>query len=216
MALPVIPIAVGALGAIILVVLTALALSAFAEKVEGKTLAILGPVGSGKTRLIKFMQEEKIPAPGSEPQTAGSTEVTSILLTIKNKSFKIKTFDTSGDKSFRKAQKDAYSEADDVLFMVRTHEIEDENHSHSKAALRAVKQIERWREEENRLKKVILVGTHTDKTPSTSDPLAFRKLPTVRGLIRHLGGDGQVSVVLGSLKTNNDARKLLEDITEAL
>ncbi len=199
-------------------IVTSLAIDAVERAWKGKSLAVLGARGTGKTTLLRFLESGSIPT--NYKQTIAPEKISSNKIQLKELSLILReTFDLSGDKAAYGEWKQLYDKADIVLYLLRADRIMSGDKEMESRVLNDMRHIGAWQKERAKRPQVFIIGTHCDldavyvRAASNNRPAdyedSFRKLPIVRELIANCGGDQDAKILLGSLKTPQETEKLV-------
>jgi hypothetical protein len=188
--------------------------------VMGKSLAVLGARGVGKTHLYKFLTSGSISPDYSQ---------TTIGIKMSPRRFKLDTLnisikegmDVSGDEAAHAQWKELVGSADIVCYLMRADLILNNDVATKKRVKADINAIHVWleeREKRGRRQDFFIVGTHCDYvdgyTSSTDDRHGdfvdiFNKHQSVRDVFFDAGGREMVKLALGSMETTQGT----EDIT---
>lgn len=189
---------------------------------EGKKLAVLGERRVGKTVLIKFLTTGTIPE--KYEQTIAREKTVARRFKLKDLSLSIKASnDVPGSKDDYAVWKSITDDADIVLYLLRIDKLMKGDRNTEERVERDIQQVVRWLEKKPKKFPLFIIGTHCDLTKPDLTKLPedqigdyqdqVRQMPFFR-YIELLGrkGEGEVKVVLGSLKCKSDTKKLVFQI----
>jgi hypothetical protein len=191
---------------------------------HGKRLAVLGERGVGKTSLITFLQSGTLPV--RYCQTGVPKKAAARRFQLEDLDINLKEmYDLSGDESAYGQWKIEVGKADALLYLLRADKIHAGNRSYETRVKNDLRHLADWLEEQDKRPHLLLVATHCDKVSELSNISSgkyagcvdkFRKLPVVSELVERGGGNGQVRIVLGSLKNTPRTQNLVYSIFESL
>ena len=197
---------------------------------RGKRVAVLGARAVGKTTLIQFLTKGWIPksykATGAPERTEAKRKrvASPDRHDLKELDLKLKqSHDVGGGVDFRGEWKKIVDESRLVLYLARADLLLKEDDEATARVLADVEHLARWLKGRKKV-SVAVVGTFADKDPRFSDDPteragledAFRKLESVKQIAVRLGGFGKVPLVVGSMKHEEDTRRLVFTLFSAL
>lgn len=197
---------------------------------KGKHLAVLGESSVGKTHLIHFLKEGRIPV--KIKPTQWRVKVPHMFINLKDLQLYLKQgWDVSGRKQHYPDWQDLVDGADYVLYLIRSDRIREGDDDikaidHKRRALNDLELIGEWLAKRPKHRpRLVIVGTHFDLCPEyarmTEENKAelidnFRRLTIVPRLVAHGGGDRHAKFALGSMKTDDDTADLVNDIFRSI
>ncbi len=219
---PLIPIVVAVVAGLA-GLMTGLKWKAILRALKGQRIAILGQTQVGKTTLHAFLSEGVLPEKYEE--TIGRTRTSGRTFKLKDLKLQIKQGkDVGGRQSLTGPWKKTVEEADRVFYLVRADLLLAGDSATEARVERDTQNLRAWLTDQSSggkkgLKKpVAIIGTHADLHPGFSSmgkdearafEEAFAALPAVRQMVIRCGGGSHAPVVLGSLKTTDDAQRLV-------
>lgn len=219
---PLIPIVVAVVAGL-LGLMTGLKWKAIVRALKGQKIAILGQTQVGKTTLHAFLSEGVLPEKYEE--TIGRIKTSGRTFELKDLKLQIKQGkDVGGRQSLTGPWKKTVEESDRVFYLVRADLLLAGDPATEARVERDTLNIRAWLTDESKgsdkgLKKpVAIIGTHADLHPGFSSlsgdkarefEEAFAALRPVRQMMIRCGGGNHVPVVVGSLKSSDDAQRLV-------
>jgi GTPase SAR1 family protein len=190
-------------------------------KFKGKTLAVLGARGVGKTHLIKFLTTGSLST--EYRQTSSPARTSSRRFPLKELSLNVKaTLDLPGSEDFYGEWKPLHDKADIVLYLLRADRLIVGDRTFEDRARKDIQQISGWLEARSSRPDFFIIGTHCDLDPEFQSSTSsgrfgdycdkFRRLQIVKELVDRAGGTQRTKVVLGSMKTVEDTEVLVYQV----
>ena len=201
-------------------------LSLIIDSWQGKTIAVLGERGVGKTTLINFLKSGELNI--ENKQTVSAKKVESKTYKLKDLQLRFNTVDLPGSKDAYNEWKNSLDNADFVLYLLRTDMLMKQNKETESRVRDDFKLIKRWLDDNQKIKisrpKVYLIGTHSDLDqdfPKSNNNSCigdyqdkFSELPLIKDLRIYAGGKNLVNIILGSMQTKSDAERLVYRLLE--
>lgn len=198
-------------------VLPAIALVRFMKAVSGRRIAVIGGAQTGKTTLVTYLRDRRLPDPGTESQPV--QDKFTLRFGKKDVECVVARDVPGGGGQLVPESKEAFTKADFVLYLFRADRLvagDAESLLQVKTHLDTMKI---WLDGDRFSKpRIVLVGTHEDAIEEhagvRADPRALVASLNVIKLGRVKLGNPDV--VVGSLDTAKGCAKLVQDVTEAL
>lgn len=188
-------------------------------QMKGKTLAVLGARGVGKTHLQKFLTAGSLCE--THKQTVAPERTPGNTIQLRELELKVnKGLDVSGDKSARAEWENLVAEADYVLYLLRADKIIGGDRHSANRAKADMRHIRDWLDSRSPA-TLFIIGTHCDLDPLYSEVTdctrgdymdRFRQLQVIEELVNMGGGPKRVKVVIGEMKTRNGIEELAYSI----
>ena len=188
----------------------------------GRRIAVLGARAVGKTHLMTFLTTGSLPV--EYKQTVASQKTDGNRFKLEDLELRVKSgLDVSGDKAAYGAWKSLFFNADIVLYLLRADLLIQQEASTEARVRDDFRHIESWLLERSNPPKFFIIGTHCDLDENyrtTNDSRrgdfydSFNRLPIVSELVARAGGRAKTNIVLGSMKTDGHAEKLVKGLLE--
>lgn len=220
MVLPLIPIALGlaALGVIGTAVFKFDLDDKIKEMWSGKRITVLGGRGVGKTTFLHYLKTQKIK---SSSEQTGVENYQSMTVKVDNISLHIKEGQDVGGSQFQyKKWREQIQEADILFYLMDISKVLAKDKQYIDNVKKDINAIQDEIEKRQDKISVFLIANHADKCDEyTSDFVKFEekvnKNQTVETIVIEFGGDDHCRVIIGSLKDEYHANKLLENILKS-
>lgn len=221
MPFPLIPLAIG--GVLILVASIAVpkVVKEVRKSLKDKTVAILGRQEVGKSTLLHFLKEGKIPDRRTRtPDPLPGGEFTLQVPGKGEAKFSVPQDLPGHTVPAYKDWRAAFESADFVWYLFRADRIVNDEASEIALVQEHLAHLEVWYEElrsENAVPKVILIGVFADQDQSYGEDGYFEERVRNSPLVSHSSTKlGRADIVVGSQASKEDAAKLVERIKRYL
>ena len=188
---------------------------------KGKKFAVLGEREVGKTTLINFLKggATSDSSPGytqySEPVPARRFQLKELDIILKE------SWDISGSVKRYAEWKTLCQDADMVLYLLRADRLLLGDKTVETRVIQDIRHVSEWLNDNKKRPQFFIVGTHCDLdpdfvalTPKTEGKYLdkFERLPIVVDIVSRIGSPNRPVIVLGSLKTPEQAETLVHTL----
>lgn len=220
MPFPLIPVIIG-VGLLIAAAAVPKVVKELRKLLKGKTVAILGRQEVGKTTLLHFLKEGKIPDLRTRtPDPLPGGEFTLQMHGRGEARFSVPQDLPGHTIPAYKDWRAAFESADFVWYLFRADRIVSGELSEVELVQEHLDHLEAWYAElkiNNTAPKVILVGVFADQDESFGEDGDFEERVRKSALVSHSSTKlGKADIVVGSQASNEDAKKLVERIKRYL
>ncbi len=189
---------------------------------KGKTIAVLGARGVGKTHLISFLSKGSIPR--EYIQTLAPVKFSGKKFKLEDLSLKLQDMvDVPGDQVAYGVWKEVFDNADLVFYLFRVDKVKNNETSEINRIISDAKQINLWLEEKKKdTPRVLLIGTFCDQdqeykesSPATKGTYQDKimKLVKIKQLVNYINPEWWI---LGSMEDLLSTEELVARILKAL
>lgn len=209
-------------GAFALVGAVAGGVYAYSKWWDGKSIAVLGGRGTGKTTLLNYFATKKITA--SYEQTDTKQHYSGMTVKIDDLMLKIREgYDIGGSSINHSTWREQIDNSDVVFYIVDISRVvgKDKNQQYIDNTLNDIGAIADKVSNRKEKMHIIILVTHADKCPEFhKDKQAFEKKVARSQVIETaeiaFGGTNHCKVIIGSLKDTIEAEKLVKNILSSI
>jgi len=184
---------------------------------SGKRIAVLGAAGTGKSTLVTFLRDRRLPEPGMRVAPVDGKFI--LRLGKRNVECEVTRDMPGGEGHLVPESKEAFIKADFVLYLFRVDLLTAGDPETTVQVKTQLDTMKIWLDGDKFSKpRIVLVGTFADRVPGdATGPGNLRDSIASLNVIK-LGRVklGNPKVVVGSLDTSKGCAQLVYDITEAL
>lgn len=209
-------------GAFALVGAVAGGVYAYSKWWDGKSIAVLGGRGTGKTTLLNYFATKKITA--SYEQTDTKQRYSGMTVKMGDLTLKIKEgYDVGGTSFNHSTWREQIDNSDVVFYIVDISRVirQDKDQQYINNTINDIEAIADNVSGRKDKMHIIILATHADKCPEFyKDKQAFEKKVARSQVIETaeiaFGGADYCKVIIGSLKDTTEAEKLVKNILSSI
>lgn len=189
---------------------------------DGKSIAVLGGRGTGKTTLLNYFATKKITT--AYEQTGNKERYSGMTVEVDGLTLKVKEgYDVSGSSMNRGTWREQIDGADVVFYIVNISRVigQGKDSRYIDDTIEDIKAIADKVSNRREKMHIIILATHADKCSEFhSDKHAFEKKVARSQVIETaeiaFGGTDYCKVIIGSLKDTTEAEKLVKNILSSI
>lgn len=209
-------------GAIALVGAVAGGTYAYSKWWDGKSIAVLGGRGTGKTTLLNYFNTKKIAT--TYEQTDTKKRYSGMTVKVDGLTLKVKEgYDVGGSSMNHGTWREQIDNCDVVFYIVNISQVigKNKNQQYIDNTLNDIRAIADNVSNRKEKMHIIILATHADKCPEFyKDKQAFEKKVARSQVIETaeiaFGGTDYCKVIIGSLKDTTEAEKLVKNILSSI